>query len=164
MSIESIGHRRRIVRTYPASPQTVWGLWTTVEGIESWWGPEGFRVQVHELDLRSGGKLEYSMIADNDEMRAYMIDQGMTTSHRTTIEFTEVVPYRRLAYTNVVDFVPGVDTYETETVIEFEPAPDGVRLVISLEAMHDDEWTERAALGWESELGKLEQLLTRGAV
>ena len=29
----------RIERTYNASIEDVWELWTTKEGIESWWGP-----------------------------------------------------------------------------------------------------------------------------
>ncbi len=30
-------------RTYKASLQDVWDMWTTKEGIESWWGPDGSR-------------------------------------------------------------------------------------------------------------------------
>ena len=35
-------------RTYEATAQELWELWTTKEGFESWWGPEGFRVEVDE--------------------------------------------------------------------------------------------------------------------
>jgi len=31
-----------IERTYEASIDVLWDLWTTKEGIESWWGPDGF--------------------------------------------------------------------------------------------------------------------------
>ncbi len=36
--------KRRITieRTYQASIEDVWELWTTKEGIESWWGPGRF--------------------------------------------------------------------------------------------------------------------------
>ena len=45
---------RRITmeRTYESSIEDVWELWTTKEGIESWWGPEGFTTEVLKLDLR----------------------------------------------------------------------------------------------------------------
>src|SRR5262245_47945643 len=33
-------------RTFDAPIEDVWDLWTTKDGIESWWGPEGFRVEV----------------------------------------------------------------------------------------------------------------------
>lgn len=32
-------------------------------------------------------------------------------------------------------------------------------MTLTIDVMHNDEWTERAVAGWESELGKLEALL-----
>ena len=55
--------RIRLERTFQATLEDVWQLWTTKEGIESWWGPEGFSVQVRTLDLRPGGLLQYAMTA-----------------------------------------------------------------------------------------------------
>lgn len=46
-----------------------------------------------------------------------------------------------------------------KAVVELEPAAEGTRLRILLDPMHDGTWTERATMGWESELGKLERLL-----
>src|ERR1700759_4906791 len=34
--------RFSLERTYAASIDEAWALWTTKAGIESWWGPEGF--------------------------------------------------------------------------------------------------------------------------
>jgi hypothetical protein len=31
-------------------------------------------------------------------------------------------------------------------------------MVLTFDAMHDEEWTRRATMGWESELSKLEAL------
>ena len=53
----------RIERTFQASLEEVWEMWTTREGIESWWGPDGFSVKVRTLELRPGGRLDYAMIA-----------------------------------------------------------------------------------------------------
>ena len=50
-----------IERTYNAAIDDVWTLWTTADGIESWWGPDGFRVKVRKLELRAGGALHYDM-------------------------------------------------------------------------------------------------------
>ena len=33
----------KIERTFNAAIEDVWTLWTTVDGIESWWGPDGPR-------------------------------------------------------------------------------------------------------------------------
>jgi uncharacterized protein YndB with AHSA1/START domain len=55
--------RFTIERTYKASIDDVWNLWTTKQGIESWWGPDGFSTKVMKLDLRAGGELRYAMTA-----------------------------------------------------------------------------------------------------
>ena len=39
-----------IERTYRASVDELWELWTTKEGFESWWPPEGFRAEVHAIE------------------------------------------------------------------------------------------------------------------
>lgn len=44
----------RLERTYNASADEVWDLWTTSGGIESWWAPDGFDVKVIKLDLKPG--------------------------------------------------------------------------------------------------------------
>ena len=55
--------RITLERTFDAPLADVWELWTTKEGIESWWGPSGFMVKVRKIDLRPGGDLDYAMIA-----------------------------------------------------------------------------------------------------
>ena len=67
--------RSRIVldRTYRASADELWELWTTKEGFESWWPPEGFRAVVHAVEARVNGKLHYDMIADTPELVATTI-------------------------------------------------------------------------------------------
>jgi uncharacterized protein YndB with AHSA1/START domain len=146
-------------RTFKASIEEVWELWTTREGIESWWGPEGFSVEVETLDLRPGGELVYDMSATGAEQMEYMVKAGMPLITRNRLSFTEVDPPRRLVYRNLVEFIPSVEPYEVETVLELEPVDDGVHLVVTFDAMHDEGWTRMAVMGHESELGRLERLL-----
>jgi uncharacterized protein YndB with AHSA1/START domain len=146
-------------RTLNASIEDVWALWTTPEGIESWWGPEGFTVKVSKLELRPGGQLVYAMIATGPEQIAFMKQAGMPLATETRIVYDEIVAPRRLKYTNVIDFVPGVEAYENGTLVELHAAATGVRMVLTLDAMHDETWTQRAVMGWQSELGKLAALL-----
>ena len=149
----------RIERTYDASPAEVWELWTTADGIESWWGPEGFGVEVLELDVRPGGMMTYSMIAQAVEMKAFMESQGMPTTTTHDMHFTEVMPYRRLSYHNTVDFVPGVESYDVGTHLELEPLGNRTRLILILDAMHDDHWTDMSVAGWEQQLDNLSTIL-----
>jgi uncharacterized protein YndB with AHSA1/START domain len=155
--------KRRITieRTFNAPIEDVWDLWTTKEGIESWWGPEGFTVKVHEIDLRPGGELRYAMIATAPAQIEFMKKAGMPLTTEARMTYTEIVPQRRLEYTHLVDFVPGVAPYDVTTVVELHPSAQGVRLVLTFDAMHDEEWTQRAAMGWESELGKLAKILVK---
>ena len=137
----------------------MWELWTTREGIQLWWGPEGFSVLVNALDLRPGGELSYTMSATRAEEIEYMTQAGMpiTTEHRLT--FTEVDPPRRLAYRDLADFIPDVEPYQVNTVVELREAEDGVRMTLTFDAMHDDRWTQLAKLGRESELERLARVL-----
>lgn len=71
----------------------------------------------------------------------------MPLTHELTVKFTEVVPPRRLAYVHLADFIPGVEPYDVATVVELHETPDGVRMVLTFDAMHDDEWTQKATMG-----------------
>jgi len=133
---------------------------TTAEGIESWWGPDGFSVKVRTLDLRVGGQLHYAMIATAKETVAFMKREGMPTTTECQLRYTEVVPRVRLAYVHLADFIPGVAAYDVGTVIELQPTAAGARMVMTFDAMHDEEWTQRAVSGWQSELGRLEAALS----
>ncbi len=151
--------RFTIERTYGASLEEAWSLWTTKAGIESWWGPEGFAVTVLSLDLRPGGELVYRMTATAPEQVAFMKQAGMPLSTEARVTYTEVTAPNRLAYMTRADFVPGVAPYDVATVVELQASGGGVKLTLTFDAMHDDVWTERARAGNESQLRKLDAIL-----
>jgi uncharacterized protein YndB with AHSA1/START domain len=148
-----------VQRTYAASISEAWALWTTKSGIESWWGPEGFEVTVVSLDLRPGGHLIYLMTAVAPEQVAFMKRAGMSLTTKCKLTYTEVSPPSRLAYKTLADFVPGVAPYEVATVVELKETEDGVELILTFDAMHDEAWTEMARAGNESQMRKLDALL-----
>src|SRR3954471_19172477 len=110
--------RITLERTFNASIEDVWDLWTTAEGIESWWGPDGFATKVLTLDLRPGGKLVYAMTAIGPEQVAFMKKAGMPLTTEGRVTYTEIASQKRLAYTHLTDFVPGVEPYDVATVVE----------------------------------------------
>jgi uncharacterized protein YndB with AHSA1/START domain len=146
-------------RTYAATPEEVWELWTTKQGIESWWGPDGFTVAVRRLDLRPGGSLSYVMTATSQEVKEFMTRAGMPQSTEALLTFTDVTPPRRLAYEMLADFIPGVAPYSVATLVELQASGRGTRLVLTFDAMHDAAWTEQAVLGRKSELERLARVL-----
>lgn len=147
-------------RSLPVPPERIWQLWTTPEGIGTWWAPDGFSTSVDELDLRVGGALDYTMTAIAPEQTAFMEYAGMplsTTSHK---EFTELVEPRRLAYISSIDFVPGVDAYQHLTVVNLQRTATGTDVIMECEPLHDQDWTDRIVAGRTNELDNLETLVS----
>ena len=154
-------HEKRISfeRHFAATLDEVWDLWTTTAGIESWWGPDGFSVKVNSLDLREGGQLLYAMSATAPEQIEFMKRENMPLTTQAKIIFAAVEPKRRLVYQHLTDFIPGVAPYTVSTTVELEPTPSGVKMLLRVDQMHDAVWTQRATMGWESELGKLDRVI-----
>lgn len=146
-----------VERTYRARLEELWELWTTKEGFESWWGPEGFRVDVYTLDARAGGKLHYNMIAHAPEQVAAMRQLDRPPSHEVNARFGEVKPLERLAIINSIDFLPEVETYESTILVEFFRTGASVRMVVTLDPMHDETFTRMSKAGFTSQLTKLDR-------
>lgn len=146
-----------VERTYRARPEELWDLWTTKAGFESWWGPEGFRADVHTFEARKGGSLHYDMVADTPEMVAAMQKMGQPPSHETRGRFAEFRPYERLTLIHVIDFLPGIEPYESTIVVDFFPAGELVRMVVTLYPMHDAEFSLMQVQGFTSQLTKLDK-------
>jgi uncharacterized protein YndB with AHSA1/START domain len=152
---------RKIVmeREYTASIEDVWELWTTKEGIESWWGPDGFSVRVHKLDLRAGGEMLYAMTAVDPAQVQFMKQAGMPLTTEAKLTYTAIVYGKSIAYTHRADFIPDVEPYDVGNKVDFFVEGGHVRMVLTLDPMHSDEWTQRAAMGMESQLGKLARVI-----
>jgi uncharacterized protein YndB with AHSA1/START domain len=153
----------RLERTYKASPELIWELWTTAAGIEGWWAPDGYENQVSELDLRPGGQLVYTMTATAPEQVEFMKNAGIPLSTESRKTFTEVSPPTRLAYLSLIDFVPDHEPYEHLTVVDISPAGDRTQVVMTVDPMHDETWTQRILAGRNNELDNLEAAITHGA-
>jgi uncharacterized protein YndB with AHSA1/START domain len=148
-----------IERTFKASPARMWALWTTKQGVESWWGPEGFMTKVHALDLRPGGTFDYEMTATAPEQVAAMKELGMPLTSRARTVYAEVVKPRRLVMKTRIDFVPNVEPYEVTHIVEFQKVRDGTKVVFTSSKMHSEEWGELARQGQMSQHDKLGRLL-----
>ena len=159
MSTNKPKRRITIERTYKAALKDVWNLWTTKEGIESWWGPDGFTTKVRKLDLRAGGELLYAMTATGPDEVEFMKTAGMPLTTECRIIYAEVVTLKRLAYIHLADFIPGIEPYDVATSVEFQSIGKDVRMTLTFDAMHDEEWTQRAVMGHKSQLGKLEEVI-----
>lgn len=86
--------------------------------------------------------------------------RGMPLSTECKVTYTEVSPPYRLAYKTLTDFVPDLAPYEVTTLVELQTTADGVKITVTSQAMHNDDWTERARAGHESQLRKLDALMS----
>jgi len=146
-----------VERSYRAPVEELWALWTTKAGFESWWGPEGFRVEVHVLEPREGGAPQYDMIADSPEAIAAMKSMGQPLSHDTRGTYTEFRPPLRLKLVHVIDFVPDSETYESVIEVDFSVAGDLARMVVTVHPHLDPHWTRMSVMGFNSQLTKLDR-------
>jgi len=152
-----------VERVYRATLDEVWDLWTTKEGFESWWAPQGFRADVHEIDARVGGTLRYDMVADTPEMVAEMMKMGGTPSHAVHSRFAELERGKRLLLTSVIDFLPGVAPYDNDIAVDLAAQGDSVRMVVTLHRMHSEEFSRMQEEGFTSQLTKLDARFARAA-
>jgi len=151
-------------RTLAATLDEVWELWTTKDGIESWWGPQGFETKVSRLELRVGGALHYSFTAVGENQIKFMQQSGQPLTQHMKARYTHVQPKTSAAWQNLVEFVPGITPYEVESRFDLEKRGKQVHMKLRFDAMHDEQLTKYAEMGWTEELGKLEKRLAmRGA-
>jgi uncharacterized protein YndB with AHSA1/START domain len=135
----------------------LWELWTTKTGFESWWGPEGFRVEVHVLEAHPGGILTYDMIADEPDAIAAMKRMGQPVSHSTRGRFVEFKPLERLTLVHVIDFIAGVQPYDHMIEVDFHASGDDARMMVTVHPHRDLHWTKMSLEGVQSQLTKLDQ-------
>jgi uncharacterized protein YndB with AHSA1/START domain len=96
-------------RSFKAPIALVWRMWTEPEHLVQWWGPDGFRVTMHEMDVRAGGN--WSFIMHGPDGRDY--------PNQST--YVEVVPHKRIVYRHAKPAFTSTVTFADrgqETVIE----------------------------------------------
>lgn len=57
----------KISRVFDAPRDLVWRAWTDPTLLPQWWGPKGFKVTYHKLDLRPGGTFHYCMQSEQGQ-------------------------------------------------------------------------------------------------
>src|SRR5450755_3894589 len=151
----------RFERAYDAPAELIWELCTTAAGLVEWFAPDGFESRVSELELRPGGQLRYTMTATAPEQVAFMRNTGNPLSTEVRKTFTEVAPPTRLAYLSLIDFVPDHEPYEHLTTIDIEPAGDRTNVVMTVDPLHDETWTQQHRAHRGNELDNLEAAIRR---
>jgi uncharacterized protein YndB with AHSA1/START domain len=143
-----------IERTFNAPVDFVWQLWTQPELFKKWYGPKGFTVPVAEMDVRVGGKHLFCMTSPDGSMKMW-----------STGEYTEVVPNKRLVYTDsmadehgnvVLPSAYGMHNdypATTEVAVQLENLDGQTRMVVTHTGIPANE--QGASSGWEQAFEKM---------
>lgn len=156
-----------INRTFEASREVVFAMWTDPAHVAKWLPPQGFTMELREADIRPGGHTFYLMT--NGEMKMY----GRTN-------YLEIQPPERLVYTQqFCDEHGGMGKHpmapvwpETMlTTVEFvAEEADSTRITVTWEPRGATEEEiavfvkARAGMtmGWTGSFDKLEEVLSAG--
>lgn len=67
---------------------------------------------------------------------------------------------KKISYNSLVDFMPDKEPYNFLIVVSLEPArQDGTKVVMEMQHLHDEEWTDRLVAGRQNELNNLEKVI-----
>jgi uncharacterized protein YndB with AHSA1/START domain len=133
----------RLERLIAAPPERVFDLWTEPELLVQWWGPEGYRIPAHALDVRPGGKWSTTMRGNDGLLRTV---SGV---------YRAIEPPKRLVMSWAWHDDTGARGHETEITVTFEPAPGGTRLVLTQQEFATVGERDAHAAGWTSSFNKL---------
>ena len=139
-----------IERTFNAPIDLIWQLWTNSDHFKNWYGPQGFSVPVADMVVEEGGKRLICMSSPDGSMKMW-----------TTGEFTQVVPNKRLVYTEIMsdehgnEIAPPDSSFPSKTVVivELEDLGGRTKMVMTHEGVPAD---SPGASGWEQAFAKLE--------
>jgi uncharacterized protein YndB with AHSA1/START domain len=132
------GRELVIARKLAAPRALVYAAFTDAAHLARWWGPRGFSLETHELDVRAGGRFRHTMRGPDGHAFPF---QGV---------YTEVVPLERLAFESVIH-----DGVEVKTVVTFEDHAGGTTVTVRQTHSKETAATRGAKEGWSQSLDRL---------
>lgn len=134
------------IRIFRAPPERLWRALTTPSAIVKWNAPDGFVAEVHELDLRVGGRYRMSFI-------------NLGTGHKHSFggAYREVKPNEKLVATDRFDDekLPG----EMLMTYTLRPVSVGTELTVEQAGLPDAIPPEACRLGWQQSFELLARLV-----
>ena len=133
-------------RVVTAAPEKVFRAFTNANAMASWIPPYGFLCEVHELDVKIGGRFRMSFI-----------NFSTNNAHSFGGEYLDIKPNEFLKYTDVFDDpnLPGQMT----TSVWLKKVSCGTEIKILQENIPAMIPTEMCYLGWQEALEKLKKLV-----
>lgn len=136
-----------LTRTFNASRELVYKVWTDPKHVAQWWGPHGFTTKIREMDVRAGGAWRYTMRGPDGN--DYPFDGA----------YLEVVEPERLVFDGTIHGSPDHQVWTEVTFADREGKTEvTVRQLYSFES----EITRTGArMGWNQQLDRLAEFLAK---
>lgn len=109
-------------RFLDAPPELVFDVWTKAEHLKHWFAPRTFTTPEAEVDLRVGGRYRFVM----------RDPQG--NDYPCGGEYREIVPARKLVFTNNAYAQDGEQLLDGLTAVTFQAEKGGTRLTVETSA------------------------------
>jgi uncharacterized protein YndB with AHSA1/START domain len=137
-----ISHSRR----FAAPRALVFRMFTEPEHIARWWGPNGFRLTIHEMDVRPGGHWRFVMHGPDG------------TDYPNHNQYREVVPPERLVISHVSE--PRHETTVVFTTLGAAETEVSFRMVFPTAALREAVARQyKAVEGLQQTLARLAELI-----
>jgi uncharacterized protein YndB with AHSA1/START domain len=150
-----------ITRVLDAPREVVFRHLLEPELIASWWGPDGFAVPAHrvEVEARPGGAHHKTMVLESAAIAAAMgMPVGSEFPDAATV--LEVSPPSLLVLTSEPQPAMGL-VERTITRIELHEEGPGRTRVVLTDGPYSEMMAPNAETGWTQQFGKLERLFAR---
>ena len=122
-----------IARVVEADRETAFRAWSDPAQIAQWFGPDGFGIDTHEIDIRPGGLWRFDMVAPDG------------TRWASRMEFL------RVEAPNLIEVSHGIDTDDDpdrfRMLVTFDPQDNG-KTVVTLRQMHPSAQRRNIVIGF----------------
>jgi uncharacterized protein YndB with AHSA1/START domain len=141
-----------IERTFEASLDLVWRMWTEGGEFASWYGPAGASIPVAEIDAHVGGRRRVCMeiTTPDGPMRMWFGGEHLRVDAPTLLSYTEQITDEH--------GTPTPDAHRTEVRVQLSEDDDGrTHMVLTHVGIPSD---SPGATGWTMAFDKLSAVLT----
>ncbi len=140
-----------VSRVIEAPPERVYDAFLDPDDLAAWLPPTGFSAEVHTFEPEVGGTFRITFTGETEEFAEYGHSFGGT--------YLELVPEKRIVYTEEFETDDPSMAGEMRTTITFEAVHDGTEVTVRQEEIPEAIPSEDAMAGWTDSLGKLAHLV-----
>lgn len=144
-----------IERTFDAPVATVWDMWTEPEHFRAWYGPQGAKVPVAEMDVRVGGsrRISMEMQTPNGPMTMWFVGEYRVVDPTDRLAYTESMADETGRVLSPAEMgMPDGHPEVTEVIVELEDVDGRTKMVMTHRGVPAD---SGGAMGWNMAIDKL---------